>query len=186
MQNYPSEEQLAELTRQLTQARIENFFGHEFGTWRWWLLVVLLIVPWPIWYKFADKKKLVELVMFGLIVMVLSITMDELGFVLSLWSYKYEVLPMFPRLTSIDYTIMPITFMLTYQYFPTWKSFFWAVVAVSGIFSFVVEPLIVKLGFYVLIKWWHPCSFIIYIIMGLISRWMVRTSVDIMHRHNAK
>jgi len=54
--NYPSDEQLAEMMRQLTQARIENFLGQHIGTWRWWVLVILLIAPWFIWYKLVDKK----------------------------------------------------------------------------------------------------------------------------------
>jgi len=147
---------------------------------------VLLIVPGIIWIKLVDKKKLLELALFGMFIMVYSITLDELGFELSLWNYPVDVFPVFPRLTSIDYTIIPCVFMLTYQYFPTWKSFFWALVAVSFVFSFVVEPIILKLGFYVLIKWWYPCSFIFYIIMGLISRWLVRVFVDTMRKHNAK
>lgn len=186
MQNYPTDEQLAEMTRLLTQARIENWLEHGFGSWRWWLLLILLIIPWFIWYKIADKKKLAELVMFSLIIMVFTITLDELGFVLSLWYYPIEVIPMFPRLTSIDYTMLPIIFALLYQYFPTWKSFFWALVALSGVFSFIAEPIIIYLGFYVLIKWAHPYSFIGYIIMGLTARLLARNIVDITRKNNAK
>jgi len=133
---YPSAEQVAEMRRLVTQARTEHWLGEDCGSWRWWVLLVLLIAPWFVWYKLADNKKLPELVMFGLIVMV---------------------------------------FMLTYQYFPTWKRFFWALVAVSAVFSFIVEPIIVYLGFYVILKWLYWYSFIIYIVMGLLSRWLVVT-----------
>jgi hypothetical protein len=165
--------------RQLTQARIENWLGQHVGTWRWWTLGGLLIIPWFIWYKLADKKKLPELALFGLIVMVFTITLDEIGFVLSLWSYPVEVIPILPRLTSIDYTMLPIIFMLVYQHFPTWKSFFWALVALSTTFSFVAEPIVVYLGFYILIKWFYWYSFPIYIVMGLLSRWITRKIFDI-------
>jgi hypothetical protein len=186
MQNYPSNEQLAEMTRLLTQGRIENWLGEGLGSWRWWVLAALLNVPWFIWAKLVDKKQLHELALFGMIVMVYTITLDELGFVLSLWYYPVEVIAMFPRLTSVDYTVVPIFFMLIYQYFPSWKSFFWVLVAVAGVFSFVIEPIIVKLGFYVIIKWMYPYSFIIYIIMGLASRWMTKFFVDTTYKHNAK
>lgn len=175
MATYPSAEQVAEMRRLVTQARTEHWLGEDCGSWRWWVLLVLLIAPWFVWYKLADNKKLPELVMFGLIVMVFSITLDELGFMLGLWNYPVDVVPMFSRLISVDYTVVPIVFMLTYQYFPTWKRFFWALVAVSAVFSFIVEPIIVYLGFYVILKWLYWYSFIIYIVMGLLSRWLVVT-----------
>jgi len=124
MEITPDTQQLAEMLKQLTHGRVANWLSEDFGTWRWWVLLVLLTVPWFIWYKTVKKNKLPELTMFGLIVMVFTITLDELGYNMTLWSYPFDVIPIFPRLTSIDYTVVPIIFMLTYQYFPTWKSFF--------------------------------------------------------------
>jgi hypothetical protein len=184
MQNYPSYEQVAALTKLAIQARIDNWLGEGFGSWRWWVLVMLLIFPWVIWAKLVDKKQLHELTLFGMIVMVYSITLDELGFMLGLWNYPLDVIPVFPRLTSIDYTVVPIIFMLIYQCFPTWKSFFWALVTVAAVFAFVVEPIIVYLRFYIIIKWLYLYSFIIYIVMGLISKWMTRLLVDITRKNN--
>ena len=186
MQNYPTNEQLAEMGRILTQARIENWFANIFGTWRWWVLVILLIFPWFIWAKLVDKKKLHELALFGLMMMVFAITLDEVGFVLSLWSYPINVIPIFPRLTSADYTMIPIIFMLTYQYFTTWKSFLRALIAVSVILSFVIEPSIIKLGFYVPINWSFLYSFILYIVVGLSSRWLTKLLVNITRKYNTK
>ncbi len=110
--NYPSDEQIVEMTRLLTQARIENFLGQHIGTWKWWVLVILLIAPWFIWYKLVDKKRILEVTLFGVIIMIVTITLDEIGYVLSLWSYPIEVIPILSRLTSIDYTMLPIIFML--------------------------------------------------------------------------
>ena len=87
MQNYPTCEQIAEMTRLLTQARIENWLGEGVGSWRWWVLVLLMFVPWFIWAKLVDKKRIHELALFGMFIMVDAITLDELGFVLSLWDY---------------------------------------------------------------------------------------------------
>ncbi|QDR83462.1 CBO0543 family protein [Sporomusa termitida] len=179
MVNYLSNEQIAEMMRQLTRARIENFLGQYIGTWRWWVLIILLIVPWFIWYKLVDKKRILEVTLFGVIIMIFTITLDEIGFVLSLWSYPVEVIPILPRLTSIDYTMLPIIFMLVYQYFSTWKSFLRALVVLSTVFSFVAEPIVVYFGFYILIKWLYWYSFPIYIVMGVLSRWIVKTLIDI-------
>lgn len=186
MTNYPSVEQLAEMVRLLTQGRIENWLGEGLGSWRWWTLVILLIAPWFAWLKLANKRQFNELTLFGLIVMVFTITLDELGFMLSFWDYPVDLIPILPRLSSVDYTVVPIVYMLTYQYFSTWKSFFWALTVVSIVFSFLVEPIIVYLEFYVLIKWLYWYSFIIYIIMGLVARWILMRIVNITQKANLK
>lgn len=102
--NYPSTPELAEMVRLLSKARMDNWLAEGLGTWRWWVLLIMLIVPWFIWYKYVDKKKLHEIVLFGLLIIIADITLDEIGFELSLWYYPVDVIPLFPRLTSIDYT----------------------------------------------------------------------------------
>jgi len=179
---YPSTPELAEMVRLLSKARMDNWLAEELGTWRWWTLFILLIIPWFIWYKYADKKQLHEITLSGAIITIITITLDEFGFVLSLWHYPIDVIPLFPRLTSVDYTIVPIIHMMLYQYFTTWKSFFWAVVATTTVYAFIAEPLLVQLGFYQLLKWNYLYSFPIYIFIGLFSRWIVKKIFEIVKR----
>jgi len=186
MQNYPSIEQLAEMVRLLTQARIENWLGECVGSWRWWLLLGVSIIPWLFWIKVAARKQIHELMLFGLFMILGSLTLDELGFELSLWSYPFSLIPVFPRLASADYTMLPVVYMLVYQYFPTWKSFFRASVVVAFVFSFIAEPLLVKFGFYVLIKWTYWVSFIVYIPLGLLARWITKLLMDTARKANEK
>jgi len=180
--NYPSTPELAEMVRLLSKARMDHWLADGLGTWRWWVLLIILIIPWFIWYKYVDKKKLHEIILFGTIIIISDITLDEIGFELSLWHYPIDVIPLFPRLTSIDYTAIPVIKMVLYQYFPTWKSFFWAMVAMATVFSFIAEPLIVKLGFYTVLKWNYIYSFFIYIASGLCARWIVKKIFEIVKR----
>ena len=98
IENNHAIEQLGEMMKELTHGTIENWLAHGLGTWRWWVLLGLLIVPWFGWYKIADKKQLDELTLFGLVVMVFTITLDEFGFVLALWTYPVDVIPDIPDL----------------------------------------------------------------------------------------
>ena len=153
MQNYPSDEQLAEMTRQLTQAHIDFWRQETLFSWQWWFLLVMLIIPLIAWYKFADKKRLLQLVLFFLLVMVMSITFDELFTILALRIYPHKFIAVLPRLTSVDYTIIPIMFTLAYQRFVTRNSFWGAATALALFVSFAGEPLFHWLGLYVLIQW---------------------------------
>jgi hypothetical protein len=176
---YTSNAEVAEMVRLLSKARMDNWNVEGFGTWRWWTLLILLIIPWFIWYKYADKKQLHEIALSGTIIAIITITLDELGFVLSLWNYPVDVIPLFPRLTSVDYTIVPVIHMMIYQHFTTWKSFFWALVAITTVYAFIAEPLLVQLGLYQLLKWKYWYSLPIYIFIGLFSRWIVKKIFEI-------
>jgi len=57
MKSYPTVEQLAEMTRLLNNARIENWLGEGVGSWRWWVLVVLIFAPWFIWVKVSRQEE---------------------------------------------------------------------------------------------------------------------------------
>jgi hypothetical protein len=186
MMNYPSNEQLVEMTRHLTQARIENWLGECFGTWPWWFLVALQIIPWLVWFKLVEKRKIVEFSLFGLIIIVVTNTLDELGFVLSLWYYPLKVIPIIPRLTSIDCSILPVAYMLIYQYFSEWKSFFRVMAVASAFFSFIAEPLMTFLGFYQPLTWKHYYSYPIYIVLALACKWLTRIIIDMEDRTKEK
>lgn len=178
MQNYPSAEQIAEMVRLLTQARIENWLGESVGSWHWWVLFGVSTLPWLFWIKHADRRQIHELTLFGVLMILGALTLDQLGYELSLWSYPFSFIPIFPHLASADYTVLPVVYMLVYQYYPTWRSFFWVSVGIAFAFSFLAEPLLSKLGFYVLIKWAYWASFIIYIPLGLSARWITKLLMD--------
>jgi len=182
MSSYPSNAELAEMVRLLTKARMEHWLAEGLGTWRWWVPLAMLIVPWFVWYRYVDKKKLCEILLYGTIIIIGDITLDEIGFELSFWRYPVDVIPLFPRLTSIDYTAIPVIKMMIYQYSPTWKSFSWATIAMSTVFSFIAEPLIAKLGFYQVLKWNYIYSFFIYIVMCLGTRWVVKKILELSKR----
>lgn len=179
MANYPSSNEIAEMVKRLTDARIENWLGEALGCWQWWFLVIVFILPWFTFYLLADRKKLLESVLMLFLVMIFSITLDEMGFSLSFWNYPIQLIPIFPTLTSIDYSVLPVTYALIYQYCPNWKSFFKGMICVALIDSFIIEPMLVRMGLYVMLKWSHGYSFPIYILMGTISRWIVCKIIDI-------
>lgn len=166
------------MVSELRHAQFEIWLAEEVGTFHWWLLVAILVLPWIFAFRFFDRSRLRELVLFGTFIAIETITLDEVGFSLFLWTYPVQLLPFFPRLTSIDYSALPIIYVLIYQYCTTWQSFFRTLVAFSVVAAFVIEPTLVRLNLYFLIKWYYWYSFPIYIIMGLITRWIVRKIIS--------
>lgn len=170
---YPSYDDIQEIRRTLREATNEHWLYNDLFRGNWWLNLVLTFVPWIIWWKIVDKEKVFQILTYGLLVSILSILLDIIGVNLVWWGYPDKLLPMVPPVFPIDITIVPIINMLLYQYFPTWKSFLKAKIVVAAAYSFIFEPVLVKMNLYALHTWKHWYSFPTYIIMALSLRWVV-------------
>jgi len=168
------DDMIYELECQLTQIRIESWMKHDLFSYQWWILVAALFIPWLLWWKWVDKKRLTEIILFGAIILIIASFLDAILSDLRLWEYNYYVIPLWPRLISADFTIIPVTYMFAYQYFQGWKSFLLAMLVVSAFFAFIGEPLLVWLNIYTLHKWRHLYSFPIYFTMGALVKYLTQ------------
>lgn len=177
-----SHEMIYELESQLTQIRVETWLKHDLFSYQWWILGAALFIPWLLWWKWVDKARLSEIILSGAIILIIASFLDAILSELCLWEYNYYVIPYWPRLISADFTIIPVTYMLVYQYFQRWKSFLLAMLIVSFFFAFIGEPLLVWLKIYTLHKWRHFYSFPIYFTMGALLKYLTQWILA----HNAK
>lgn len=139
---------------------------------QWFFLLGSFLVLLIIWIKVVDKRKLHEILLFGLITLIIASVLDTVGGELNFWDYPYMVLPWGPRVISIDIMIA-IFFMLLYQYFISWKTFLFGSVILSFIFTFIFEPIAIYLNIYKPLMWKSIYSFPIYILLAVSIRWLV-------------
>lgn len=166
-------EETVKLQQQLTDLRLEYWQDHVLFSFNWWFLLVQMIVPWFIWWKLVDKTRLKEVLLYGFFIMMIASTLDELGVSFSLWDYRYQLVPVFSRINTVDITVLPFFYMLVYQWFPRWRSFFTAKVLFAAFYAFIGEPLYVWLGIYEMLNWSHVYSFPLYVLIGLAVKWIV-------------
>jgi len=170
---YLAYEKLTEKKFETFLASLNHWYFDDLGKWTWWLSLGLTVIPLIIWWKIADKTRLLEIIVLGLLANTTASFLDVVGSEAVLWGYPDRLFPNFPRILPIDFTVIPVTFMVIYQYFPDWKRYSLAIIAMSFIYSFVAEPLLVLIGLYELYAWKFVYSFPIYIIMGLFLRLVV-------------
>ena len=182
----PSDEQLAYTLKQWSYARIDNWLDTDFNTLSWWFEVALAIVCLFVWWKLVDKERLLELSFYGFSIMTVSIWLDQVGYELGVWYYPVDLIPVFPPSTAIDYIMLPVIYALVYQYYSPWKSFLIATFLMSGIFSFILEPLLEKFGFYVPVEWMTYYSFPIYISIGILMKMTIEKIKAIMATYRSK
>ncbi len=171
--NHPIYNEIQTIHEQLSDLRLEYFLNQNLFTFQWWILLIALIVPWIIWWKFVDRKRIFRILLYGALLMNLVIMLDDLGVENHLWSYPYQLVPMMPRLVAIDQGIIVVFHMFLYQYFGKWKTFILANAILAFVFSFIFEPLTVWLGIYEMENWRYMYSFPIYILKAILIKWLV-------------
>ncbi|WP_094604896.1 hypothetical protein SPSIL_018310 [Sporomusa silvacetica DSM 10669] len=156
-----------------TQLRIEHWVQYNLFTWQWWFLLAILLLPWIYWWAVVDKRRLLAIVTMGLAVSATANWMDQVGIELGWWFYSYVPTPIFPQMLPVNYTLLPIGFMLLYQYYTSWKAFIVTLLAMAAILSFGFEPLFTWMGIYQLLSWQYSYSFPIYILIGASHKYIV-------------
>ena len=178
-----------ELLQRVLEAKIiykdlslARWWNCEFNLWQWWLNLILVFVPLYIWWKLLDRKRILEICVYGLLINIVSSYLDVLGSEFVWWDYPIRLIPNLPRLFPIDFTVIPVVYMLIYQYFPKWKSFIIANVIIAIIFAFAMEPLMIWMNLYTLVSWKLIYSFPIYIAMAVVGK----STVNFFMKHSER
>ena len=166
--------QILDLQNDLIHLRLQFWLEHDLFKPHWWFFLATSILPWIIWWKIADKRRFKELLIYGLLWAIFAMVFDELGVSLRFWYYPKELFSMVSPLFPADLTIIPIAFMVIYQFFPKRKHFFWGTTIASAVFSFIVQPLFIYFHFFWSENWEHVYSFPLFILLAYFLRWIVR------------
>lgn len=88
MGEFLTDEQLAQMIKELTCARFVNWIETDLFTWQWWFILAILLIPWIIFGYIVNKKQLPQLLLYGTLLMLLTITLDLTGFEMGLWYFR--------------------------------------------------------------------------------------------------
>lgn len=158
---------------QLTEWRINLF------TIRWWMVIAGIAVAYTIWWKYVDKHRLSQILLFGSFIAVFRVIMDDAGASAALWVYTVKPLPLGHALFLNDLTIAPLGFMLVYQYCHSWKTFFlWSVIAEAG-YSFILLPVLTYFDILRIYNWQYSYTFFIMLAAVSIMRAILLTVLKI-------
>ncbi|MFT8323474.1 MAG: CBO0543 family protein [Bacillus sp. (in: firmicutes)] len=148
-----------------------HWINHDLFSLNWWILICATIFPYFIWWRFVKKDRFFEIFCYGLLCSCFSIILDVIGTEMMLWGYPDKLVPWIPPLLPADFVIIPITAMIVYQRFETWKSFLLANFCWAILFSYIIEPFFVKLGMFALGNHWcHTYSFFGFFLLGIVLK----------------
>lgn len=110
---------------------------------RWWSMVGLVAVSYLICFSLFDKRRISKLFLFGSLLTVGAAVYETVGVNFVLWFCATPVFPIVPCLFVPYLTVLPVYYMLIFQYTTTWRQFsLWNLIAVS-VYSFILLPLFI-------------------------------------------
>ena len=113
-----------------------------FDSWQFWLVVTMLIVPLIVLYLKIDRTRLFELGFFGFCVHLVTTYVDMAGARLGYWSYPYFAIPLFPTALGLDASLIPVVFILLYQWVTDKKrNYYLYALLVGAAFAFIIKPI---------------------------------------------
>lgn len=173
MKRVPMYEEIYYLQSAADEASREFWFNNVVFSYQWWLLVAVTIIPFIVWWKIVDRRRLFEITTYGLFVALLSGLLDAIGVETDAWDYKYDLIPLLDVFIVYDISVLPISYMVIYQYFPKWRQFIIAHIILAFVFAFVAEPLLIWLDIYQVMNWKHIYSLPGYFFLAIFLRWVM-------------
>ena len=155
----------------------EYWYTHSFLSYQWWTMILITIIPWFIWWKFVDKKRLMEILLFGLLMMFTTVLVAPLEQNLNLLQFIQRIhwsltTPLYPY----EITILPVSFMFIYQYSKNWTSYVIGTLFLSCFLVFILIPVLIKLDYLFFVSYLSfVICFTLLIIFSLLSRWILST-----------
>ena len=104
-------------------------------------------------FSLFDKRRLSKLFLFGSLLTVGAAVYETVGVNFVLWFCATPIFPIVPCLFVPYLTILPVYYMLIFQYTNTWRQFsLWNLVAVS-VYSLVLLPIFIHFKIVELDNW---------------------------------
>jgi hypothetical protein len=157
----------------LVQQCIEIWINNIVFSGLWWMGVALTIIPWIIWLLFRERDSSDRILYAGFFVMVISVCLDAIGDQYGLWTYRFNVIPVFPAYLPWDVTLMPVTVMFFIQIKPNVNPFIKAILF-ALLASYIAEPFFNWLEVYDPNHWKYTYSVPIHIFIYLIAHYLTR------------
>lgn len=139
-------------------------------TWRWWVSVIMTILPWILWILFRKKESTARLLGAGFLTMFIAAWMDFIGVDLGLWYYPIDSIPFVPSYIPYDFCVLPVSVMFLIQYKPH-ISPYWKGAVFTSFNTLLAEPALEYLEFYEEFHWNIWCSLPIYFAIYVLVSW---------------
>lgn len=140
---------------------------------RWWGIVAFIIASYIVVFLLLDKRRFTQILLFGSLMSVSITTYDLFGANFELWGYNVRLLPVIPGVFLYDYTVIPLYYMLIYQYSSNWKTFLALNSTLAAFIGLIFFPALVSFEIITFRNWLPVYQAVAPFVLGLLNRAIV-------------
>ena len=135
--------EINESSKKVTSLMYSYWHEHsDWGNWQFWVLLLCLLVPLVVLLIKLDRNRTFEILFFGYTVHMLwtytDLALIRQGYI----DHYYFLMPFLPQAFGITASLLPVSFMLLYQYcINQEKPFILWTTGLSAIFAFCFAPI---------------------------------------------
>jgi hypothetical protein len=176
-------DKILEFRKQMKQINYDLYMHHILFSFKWWVILFIVILLLFIWWKLVDKKRFPEIALTGFVTAIITAISDNIGLEMVLWAHPLQLFGLIRNIHELELVIVPISFMLLYQYFVGWKKYIIAVTTYAIFAAYIIIPFSVRFGTYKIINWKYTYSFVVFIIMGIMIKFIVEIIMSVPKRY---
>lgn len=167
-----SNKQILEISGKLNDLIETQWLNQIFLSPAWFFHVFLILFTYVLFFFLVDKRRIIEILLFGSLVAVAFSVYDAIGEQLGYWATLKRVFPIHPNFFLGDLTLIPLTAMLVYQYAFSWRRFLVWITVWAGFLAFIFFDVVLEyLNIFVYIKKFSSTiDFLLFLIVGIIAR----------------
>lgn len=119
-----------------------------YTSFEYWLMAAFFFVPLIVLYFKIDRSKIFLLGFYGYSIHVFFNYTDWYGKNSGFWNYPFPLIPVTPGI-SIDSSLIPVVFMLVYQWtLNKVKNYYVYTILTAGFLAFVFKPFLIAVGLF--------------------------------------
>ncbi|MEH7073642.1 hypothetical protein [Neobacillus drentensis] len=173
------------LRKESTDAMLDYWKDHAlYSSLEYWIMVAILILPLIVLVVKIDKNKLFLITFYGYTVHLLAAYIDLFAINSGKWNFPFPPIPLLPSF-SIDSSIVPVTFMLVFQWTLNHKKNYYVYALLAAIFfSFVFNPILAGLGLFRMYGSTNYFHIFIWYVSGLLTaKWITNFFVWLQNKY---
>lgn len=148
-------ETIRDIQARLTQVEVDHWKSFSnLGTWQFWFMFVLFVVPLIVLYFAIDAENIFLIGLYGFNIHAWATYVDVVGVKLGFWQYIHSLIPFMSFSIAVDVSLVPVVLMLIYQKtFRDAKKFYIASFLGSFFLALVWTPGLTSIGILSLSQW---------------------------------
>ncbi|MGE7216828.1 CBO0543 family protein [Priestia koreensis] len=175
-------EVVQQLKTQINNLELRYWYEQDVFSPHWWVVLIISALFVLLLCLLIDRQRVIFIWLVFFISFLLAGLVDEFGTYFGLWSYPHQFLIFTSRFNTVDFSIIPVTLTLVYQFFSKWSFFLIAHIIVSAIIGFIGVPLFVHFNLYQLNQWSYWNSFLTVLALGMIVK-LISDAIDQYKHH---